>query len=171
MARSSTHWPTCGKQVADRDAALAVVAELPRAAEHVSHVVELRRMRLDLDRLPMLAVEPRLGVERVDLRRPAVHEQEDDARGLCREVRRPCRQRVARNRAGVRGRATVTRGGAEGRLAKQRRQGQRAEAPATSQQHVAAANRGFDESAAVHGETRQRRPKSAAGYEQLIRRI
>ena len=82
------------KQVADRDAALAVVAELPGAAEHVADVVELRRVRLDLDRLAVLAVEPGLGVERIHLRRPAVHEQEDDAPGLRREVRRPGRQRV-----------------------------------------------------------------------------
>ena len=75
------------KQVADRDAALAVIPELPGAAEHVADVVELRRVGLDLDRLPVLAVETWLGVERVHLRWPAVHEQEDDARGLGRKVR------------------------------------------------------------------------------------
>ena len=82
------------KQVADRDAALAVLAKLPRASQHVADVVELRRVRLDLDRLAMLAVEPGLGVERVDLRRAAVHEQEDHARRLGRELRRPGGERV-----------------------------------------------------------------------------
>ena len=89
------------KQVADRDAALAVVPEFPGAAEHVADIVELRRMGLDLDRLPVLAVETRLGIKRVHLRWPAVHEQEDHARRLGREVRRLGRERV-RRRASMR---------------------------------------------------------------------
>ncbi len=46
-------------------------------------------------RLAVVLVQVRLGVERVDVRRPAVHEQEDDALGPRREVRRLGRQRVA----------------------------------------------------------------------------
>ena len=37
---------------------------------------------------PAYFVERRLGVERIDVRRPAVHEQVDDALGLGREMRR-----------------------------------------------------------------------------------
>ena len=40
-------------------------------------------------------VQRRLGVERVDVRRPAVHEQEDEVLGPRREVRRLGRERVA----------------------------------------------------------------------------
>ena len=44
--------------------------------------------------------EQRLGVERVDVRRPAVHEQVDDVLGLGREVRRVRQQRIAAGRGG-----------------------------------------------------------------------
>ena len=46
--------------------------------------------------LPWYFVEHRLGVERVDVRRPAVHEQVDDLLGPGREVGRPRGQRVER---------------------------------------------------------------------------
>ena len=45
-------------------------------------------------RLAVVLVEQRLGVERVDVRRPAVHEQVDDPLGLAGEVRRLRGQRV-----------------------------------------------------------------------------
>ena len=44
-------------------------------------------------RWPVVLVEGRLGVEGVDLRRAAVHEQEDDALGPRLEMRRPGRER------------------------------------------------------------------------------
>ena len=46
----------------------------------------VRRLR-SRQRLAVVLVEQRLGVEGVDLRRPAVHEQVDDVLGLGREVR------------------------------------------------------------------------------------
>ena len=46
----------------------------------------------------MVLVEQRLGVEGVDLRRAAVHEQVDDALGLAGEVRLLGRQRIRRFR-------------------------------------------------------------------------
>ena len=49
-------------------------------------------------RLAVVLVEHRLGVERVDLRRPAVHEQVDDVLRLRREVRLLRRERVERRR-------------------------------------------------------------------------
>ena len=77
------------KQVTDGDAALAVAAELPGALEHIADVVELRWVGLDLDRLSVLAIEPGLGVERIELRRAAVHKKEDDAACPGRELRGP----------------------------------------------------------------------------------
>ena len=145
------------KQVADRDAALAVMAEFPRAAQHVADVVELRRVRLDLDRLPVLAVEPRLGVERVDLRRSAVHEQEDDARGLGRKVRGPGRPADSLSAA-----ARPARGSAARRRRPRRRPArERAPRPPARQSRCRTASSmsrrvspGLDKSLAMHGSSR-----------------
>ena len=55
----------------------------PGTLEHGADIGELRLWQIDdLDRLAVLAVEARLGVERVHLARPAVHVQEDDAARL-----------------------------------------------------------------------------------------
>ena len=56
--------------------------------------------RLDGNGLAVRALHARLVVERVDLARPAVHEQEDDALGLGREMRLLGRKRINRNRRG-----------------------------------------------------------------------
>ena len=76
------------EKIADRDSALPVLAEFPRRIEHHANVVELRRRDVDLDGLAMLAVEARFRVERIDLRRPAIHEQENHARRLGPEMRK-----------------------------------------------------------------------------------
>ena len=57
-------------------------------------------------RLAVVLVEQRLGVERIDLRRPAVHEQVDDVLRLRREVRRLRRERIERAGASHRRRAS-----------------------------------------------------------------
>src|SRR5262249_29284674 len=78
------------EEVADWQATLAVLLELPRAGEDLADVVELRR--LDFHQLAGVAavvlIQHRLGVERVDLRRPPVHVEEDYVLGLRREVGR-----------------------------------------------------------------------------------
>ena len=61
--------------------------ERPGRLENVAHIVELRGRRLHLDRLTVFPGQSRLGIERVELRRAAIHEQEDDILGLGREVR------------------------------------------------------------------------------------
>ncbi len=86
------------KQLADRDAALAVLLEFPRAAERVAVVVELRRLDLHLERLAVLRGQPRLGIERVDLRRPAIHVEEDHALRLGGEMGGSWRQRAGGRR-------------------------------------------------------------------------
>jgi hypothetical protein len=70
------------KQLAHRDPALAVLSKLPRRFQHLAHVVELRGGHLHFDCLAMLAIEPRLGIERIDLRRPSIHVEKDDVFGL-----------------------------------------------------------------------------------------
>jgi hypothetical protein len=63
--------------------------EVPlRLHQRPGGVVVERQRPLDRQRLAVVRVEARLGVERVDARRAAVHEQEDHALGLRREVRR-----------------------------------------------------------------------------------
>ena len=61
-----------------RDTALAILLERPRRLQHLADVVELRRSHLGLNRLPMLLGQSGLGIKRIDLRRPAIHIEEDD---------------------------------------------------------------------------------------------
>ena len=82
-------WPTCGNRSLTGMPLWPYWRNFHGRLEHVADVVELRGLDLHLDRLAVLAVEPRLGIERIDLRRPAVHEQEDDVLGLGRESAGP----------------------------------------------------------------------------------
>src|SRR5262249_42873638 len=66
------------KEIADGNATLAVLLERPRRFDDLADVVELRRRDFHLDGFAVLAVEARLGIERIHLRRPAIHVQEDD---------------------------------------------------------------------------------------------
>ena len=72
----------CGEvreEVADPLAALAVLLELPARLDDPALVlVPAAAEGLDRDRLVVLADQPRLVVERVDVARPAVAEDEDD---------------------------------------------------------------------------------------------
>jgi hypothetical protein len=76
------------EQVAHPQSALAPLLELPRAAHPDPAGVALRLLRdgRGADRLALVLGQRRLGVERVDVRRAAVHEQEDDGLGLRGEV-------------------------------------------------------------------------------------
>src|SRR5262249_62097506 len=69
-------------------AALAVGLELPLRPNDTALVaVPAAAERLDGDGLAVQRIELRLVVERIDLRRPPVHEEEDDALRLRLEVR------------------------------------------------------------------------------------
>ena len=82
------------EQLADLDAALAVLVELPGRRQQVAGRRELELRLGERQRLAVHLGELRLGVEGIDVRDAAVHEQEDDAPGPGREVRRPGGQRV-----------------------------------------------------------------------------
>ena len=102
------------EQVADRRAALAAGPELPRRGERLAVVVELGRLRLHLEGLAVLPVQARLGVEGVHLRGPALHEEEDDAPGLRRVVRRAVAAEPAGEATGRRHRRPGRTGGRPG---------------------------------------------------------
>src|SRR5262249_10580025 len=88
-----------GKEIADLDAALSVFLEGEWRLEQRARFA----LGLSVARgcgLPVVLVEQRLGIERVDLRRTAVEEEEDDVLCLCGEMRRLRSQRV-RSRATV----------------------------------------------------------------------
>ena len=72
--------------------------------------------------LAVVLRQRRLGVERIDVRRAAVHEQEDDPLGPRREVRRLRRQRIAaaRPRCGRAGRRRPARSPAPARRSRRR---------------------------------------------------
>ena len=91
--------PHFGEEVADLHAALAAGPELPRRLQQVPGGGELHPRLLPGDGLPVVLLEHRLGVEGIDLARPAVHEQEDDALGLRCEVRLAARSGRRRVRA------------------------------------------------------------------------
>ena len=86
----------CGgvrEQLADLDAALAVLLELERRGERGAGLALGRQVR-HRQGLAGVFVQRRLGVERIDVGGPAVHEQVDDALGLRRKMRQPRRQRI-----------------------------------------------------------------------------
>src|SRR6185437_9294364 len=83
------------EEVADPLAALPVLLELPLRPDDPPRVlVAAAAERLHGDRLAVQAVQLRLVVEGVDVAGAAVHEQEDDALGLCLEMRLAGCQRV-----------------------------------------------------------------------------
>ena len=83
-----------GKQLAHFETALPVLVELPRGGEQVARGGELELRLGEGHGLAVHGGELRLGVERINVRHAAVHEQKDDALRLRREVRRARRKRV-----------------------------------------------------------------------------
>jgi hypothetical protein len=80
-------------------AALAVLMELPTWFDNASLVLMTAAAEgFDIDRLAVHADHGGLVIERVDVARPAVHEEEDDALGLCRQRRGLGRERTGRRR-------------------------------------------------------------------------
>ena len=73
-----------GEEVADGDSAFAVSLEFPGTGHEVALGVEDGRVRLELRLLPVLLVQPGLGIKGVDLGDTAVHEEEDHALGFGR---------------------------------------------------------------------------------------
>ncbi len=82
------------KQLTHPGSRLAVLPKLPGAGQQVSRIRGHHAGFVERQRLAMIARQERLVVERVDLRRPTVHEQEDDPLGTRREMRRANRQRI-----------------------------------------------------------------------------
>ncbi len=75
------------EQLTDLDAALTVLAKLPRRLQQIAHApLGEREGPLERERLPMVLRQPRFGVEGVHVGRPAVHEQEDHTLGARREM-------------------------------------------------------------------------------------
>ena len=83
------------EQLADRDPALAVLPEPERRAEQIPRLARHHPRLGERQGLAVVALQERLMVERVDLRRPAVHEQEDDPLRAGREMSLARRQRIA----------------------------------------------------------------------------
>jgi hypothetical protein len=77
------------EQTADGNPALAVLPELPRRFEQVARRAFGERERaFEGQRFAVVLNQPRLGVESIEMRWPAVHEQENDALGLGGKMRR-----------------------------------------------------------------------------------
>jgi hypothetical protein len=91
------------KEVADVDSALSVTTKPKRRAEHAPRTARRRELRCGdrhADRLAVLAVEARLGIERVHLRGAAVHVEKDDAGRPGRVMTGAGSQRISRIRDG-----------------------------------------------------------------------
>ena len=150
------HAADVGEERAHRDAALAVVRELPGARPDVAVLVEHRPLGLERHRPPRLGREPRLGVERVDVREPPRHVAEDDVPHLGREVRRLRGQRAV---------ARLLREARVGPVGHQGRQRQQAEAGRGLAQHLAArqerAGGGVTAWIKAHGKTSARGVRGA----------
>ena len=75
-----------GKELADMDPALAILAELPRRPEKIAGGGKLDPRLLERQLLTVVGLKLRLVVEGVDLRRPPLHEHEDHALGTGRDA-------------------------------------------------------------------------------------
>ena len=133
-----------------RRAALAIFLKFPRRAERAAVVVELRRLHFHPERLAVFRGQPRLRVERVHLRRPAIHVEEDDVLRLRRKMRLPRRERIQRIDRITRANASAKR-----LVGHQRRERDRTEAIRAARKHLAPRERAWDEvSTVVHGQLR-----------------
>ena len=126
---SSMHLGDVRKELADLDAALAVLLELERRREgRAGLALGAAGCRVG-SALPAYFCQRRLGIERIDVRRAAVHEQVDDALGLGGKLRRLGQERVA---------ARHGRGLREGRQVAQLREGEAGQPHAAAGEEVAA---------------------------------
>ncbi len=97
---SSTHCPNMRKQVADPRTAFAVLLKLPWAAEQIAGLCELNSRLFDRQRLAVESNQFGLVVKRVDMRRTAVHEEEDDSFRPRRKMSGVTDERIAAARGG-----------------------------------------------------------------------
>ena len=100
MVRSSATFERCGRQLRDLRARTSVLLELERRTQQLRPSLDEREpLALDellRDVLPVVIDQRRLGIEQIDLRRRAGHEEKNDALGLGREVQSlRLRRRVA----------------------------------------------------------------------------
>src|SRR5439155_11595805 len=90
------------EQLAHWKSALAVPAKLPRRLEQASRTAFRKRERtLEGQRFAVIAIEQRLGIERIHVRWAAVHEHEDHTPGSRSEVRLLRRRRIGLRRSAV----------------------------------------------------------------------
>ena len=134
---SSMTLPISRKQLADLDAALSVTGELPRRGEQVAGGSELELWLGNRQRLAVHRRELGLGVERVDVRNAAVHEQEHDPLGPRREVRLLRSQRIRAPHCGAAARRRAVR-----LLCQQPQQGHMTEAAGGGSQNIASREEG-----------------------------
>src|SRR5688572_20136948 len=80
------------EQIADERAAFAAGFELPAGLEQTALLV--RKTAADAHRLAVRDEELRLMIERVHVRHASIRENENDALGLRRKMRRLWRQRI-----------------------------------------------------------------------------
>jgi hypothetical protein len=89
-----------GEQLADLEPRLTMLLEFPRRREQVSRGGKFELRLGDGKGLTIQFGELGLGVEGVDMRHPAVHEEKNDLPGRGWEMRRLGGQRVAEPRGG-----------------------------------------------------------------------
>ena len=136
---SSMHRADFGKELADLDAALAVALEGERRGHQGSvSLIAALRAEVRRQRLAGVAGQRRFGVEGIDVRRAAVHEQEDEPLGPGRKVRVLGGERIGRPAPGRCEHA---------RLGEDARQGNGAEAATNAAENLAAGKHGYG----VHG--------------------
>jgi hypothetical protein len=127
-----------GEELADPRPALAMLLEPPRTPEQVAGLGELDAGLLSGEGLAVVALQARLVVEGVDLRRAAVHEQEDHPLGPRGEVGGPLGEGPGRVGIEQRWPKSVRRRPGQGEaLRKHRREGDAAEADAAASKHLA----------------------------------
>jgi hypothetical protein len=120
------------KQLAHFDARLAVLLERPRRAEQIAGLGPLQRRLREWQRLARIARESRLGVEGIDVRRPARHEEEYDPLRARRVHGRPHGERTGGRLPSPQQWGSPRRGP----VLKQRREAEHAESVAAYPQHV-----------------------------------
>ena len=175
IARSSTHWPTCGNKSLTGMPLSPYCRNFHGQPSTLPTLLNCVGWVLTLIGCPCSRSRRGLGSNVSICDGPPSMNRKMTLRGLRREVRRPGRQRVrARRTLAVgtdsAGASPTTAPNAGAR--KSDGQGQRAKTAAASQQHVAAAQSRFDKASAVHGKSghsgRSERRSSSVNEDKLF---